>query len=138
MNIQVEGADVVVLNKAETLPATNPAAGDARSLATLMGAVRSLNPTARLLPASFARVDLGAVLGTGLFESNGARDTPDNAENSRRDSAIQSRSYSDSVSGGVGIGSFVYERRDRPFHPARLHDLVSRWTGGKRILRAKG
>ena len=121
MNIQVEGADVVVLNKAETLPATNPAAGDARSLATLMGAVRSLNPTARLLPASFARVDLGAVLGTGLFESNGARN-PSTA----------------SVSGGVGIGSFVYERRDRPFHPARLHDLVSRWTGGKRILRAKG
>ena len=37
------------------------------------------------------------------------------------------RAYADTVSGSASIASFIYERRDRPMHPQRLHELVCGW-----------
>ena len=59
---QVEGANVVVMNKIDLV--------SSEQRAQLEGILRSLNPMARLLPCSYGRVDLDRVLGTGVFSES--------------------------------------------------------------------
>ncbi len=46
------------------------------------------------------------------------------------------QSFMGSIAGRSGITSFQY-RRNRPFHPLRLHNLVVSWRSS-RIFRSKG
>jgi len=105
--------------------------------------LRSLNPTAVLVPASYSRVDLAQVMGTGLFQAMGtemANTNPNNNSGTSTSTSSSNRAFSDTVSGAAAISSFVYTRHNQPFHPGRLHALVRGWQQGsaKRILRAKG
>lgn len=107
---QIEFADVVVLNKADLL-----ASGD--ELAALTALVRKLNPGSRTVPASFGRVDLGAVVNTGLFSMEKAERAPGWLQELRGKHVPETEEY--------GVSSFVY-KRTRPFHPGRLHALIRR------------
>ena len=116
---QIEFCDVMVLNKLDLI---NEAERD-----RLMGILRSLNPRARIEVASFGKVPLDKVLGTGLFDFEQASQAPGWLKEMRGEHVPETEAY--------GIGSFVYRSR-RPFHPERFFDLVeSEWPG---VVRSKG
>ncbi|MGQ3673663.1 zinc metallochaperone GTPase ZigA [Xanthobacter sp. TB0136] len=118
---QIEFADVIVLNKVSGV------APEQR--ATVRGVVKSLNPDARLIETDYSRVELGDVLGTGLFDPERASTHPlwFKELNGFRDHVPETEEY--------GISSFVYRAR-RPFHPDRFHAFLARtWPG---LVRAKG
>ena len=116
---QVEFADVIVINKCDAL--------DDKALDTLCRMLRALNRTARLVHAEYGRVPLASVLDTGLFDHEQAQLAPGWVRELMGDHLPETEVY--------GITSFVYSHR-RPFHPARLQDLL---TGGiPGVLRAKG
>jgi G3E family GTPase len=93
----------------------------------LIGILRSLNPRARIEPASFGKVSLDKVLGTGLFDFAQASQAPGWLKEMRGEHVPETEEY--------GISSFVYRAR-RPFHPQRFKDWVdSEWPG---VIRSKG
>jgi len=118
---QIEFADTIVLNKvADAAPSQ---LADARAI------VRSLNPAARLIEASFGRVPLAEVLGTGRFDMERAAQFPGWARElyGFKNHVPETEAY--------GIGSITFRER-RPLHPARFHAFLdSDWPG---VLRAKG
>ncbi|MEU6259674.1 GTP-binding protein [Streptomyces sp. NPDC047043] len=121
---QVEFADVIVLNKVDLV--------DAQTAAWLQATLARLNPAARIVPASHARVDLHQVLGTRLFDLDRAQQAPGWVRELNGDHVPETAEY--------GISSTVF-RSELPFHPGRLwrfvtEDLDSGAYG--RILRSKG
>jgi G3E family GTPase len=118
---QIEFADVVVLNKVTD-------AGPVRAEAARR-IVRALNPVARLIETDQSRVPLGAVLETGLFDFERARQHPLWAQElyGFRDHVPETEEY--------GVSSFVYRAR-APFHPARVHAALNGALPG--VIRAKG
>jgi len=120
---QVEFCDVIVLNKLDLV-------GDAER-ARLTGILRSLNPRAAIVPASFGKVPLDSVLDTGRFDFDAAAAAPGWLAELRGEHVPESEAY--------GIGSFVYRRR-RPFHPQRFADLIhTEWLREHgSVLRSKG
>lgn len=118
---QIEFADVVVLNKAGS------AAPEQRELARKI--IASLNAEARIIDADYARVPLGAVLNTGLFDFERAQTHPlwFKELNGFKEHLPETEEY--------GIRSFVYRAR-RPFAPMAFNAFVSKpWPG---VVRAKG
>jgi G3E family GTPase len=116
---QVEFCDVIVLNKLDLITETERD--------RLIGILRSLNPRARIEPASFGKVSLDKVLGTGLFDFAQASQAPGWLKEMRGEHVPETEEY--------GISSFVYRAR-RPFHPQRFKDWVdSEWPG---VIRSKG
>jgi G3E family GTPase len=111
---QVEFADVLVLNKADLVPR----AGDRARLAALLAA---LNPGARVLEATRARVPVEALLGCGSFDMERARASPGWLRSLAGGALPESEEY--------GIRHVVFRAR-RPFHPARLHALLFSGGGG--------
>ncbi|MDP4024506.1 GTP-binding protein [Methylobacterium sp. NEAU 140] len=118
---QIEFADVVVINKAGDVSAEHRA--------LVRAVVRGLNGDARIVEASHARVDPGAVLDTGLYSEARAQQHPLWFKElyGAAEHVPETEEY--------GIGSFVYRAR-RPFDPARF-DAFTRatWPG---LIRAKG
>jgi G3E family GTPase len=118
---QVEFANVIVVSKSDLVTE-----GDLHKLEAML---RSLNRDARIVRATFGRVPLGDVLGTGLFDFERAASAPGWLKELRGEHVPETEQY--------GIRSFVYRAR-RPFHPARLwgvlHDQGT-WSG---VLRSKG
>lgn len=116
---QIEFADVVVFNKASSLPT------DQRD--ACLAALRRLNPGAALVSCDFGRVDPSAVLDTRRFASEGAprpgwlRALTDPASGEGGGGGAAKTPESEEY----GVGSFVYRRR-APFHPSRLHALLAR------------
>lgn len=116
---QIEFCDVIVLNKLDLV------ADSERD--RLMGILRSLNPRARIEVASFGKVPLGHVLGTGLFDFAQASQAPGWLKEMRGEHVPETEAY--------GISSFVYRAR-RPFHPQRFKQWAdSEWPG---VVRSKG
>lgn len=116
---QIEFADVLVLNKVETVSTTE--------LADVKKVLRKLNPRAEILPTSYSDVPLDRVMGTGLFDFDEAADNPGWLVEMRGTHTPETEEY--------GVGSFVYRART-PFHPERLyHFMRKRWPG---VLRSKG
>ena len=116
---QVEFCDVIVLNK------TDLAGAD--ELAQLRAILRTLNPEAHVVEASFGRVPLVEILDTGRFDFARAQAAPGWLKTMRGEEKSEADEY--------GITSFVY-RSSQPFHPQRFWDLIhSEWEG---VVRSKG
>ncbi|MBM3692974.1 MAG: GTP-binding protein [Actinobacteria bacterium] len=116
---QVEFADVLVLTKCDLV--TPYQIGEVEAL------LRQLNPTARVVRADHGHVALDELLHTHRFDFAAAEQMPGWVRALNGDAPPESEEY--------GISSFVYRAR-RPFHPARLHQLLLDGTDG--VLRAKG
>ena len=65
--LQVEAADILVLNKTDLV--------NSESLAAIRSAVRKLSPRSRMFEAHRGRVPLSLILGTGLADSRGDQRT---------------------------------------------------------------
>lgn len=121
---QIEFADVIILNKADLVPAT-----DLKELHAIIGA---LNPAAKVIESSFSKVDISSVVNTGLFDYEKAEQ-----------SAGWIQELDKIESGGhvpetqeYGISSFVF-RDARPLHPGRFWNYIQQnWPAG--IIRSKG
>jgi G3E family GTPase len=116
---QIEFCDVIVLNKHDLINAVERD--------RLVGILQSLNPKARIEVASFGKLPLSTVLGTGLFDFTQASQAPGWLKEMRGEHVPETEAY--------GIRSFVYRAR-RPFHPQRFKDWVDcEWPG---VVRSKG
>jgi G3E family GTPase len=117
---QVEFADVIIINKIDLI------AGAERE--RLEHALRQLNRHAEILYASFGKVPLDRVIGTGRFDFARAAQSPGWLAEIRGEHTPETEEY--------GISSFVYRAR-RPFHPGRFAEaLKTDWPGN--VLRSKG
>lgn len=119
---QIEFADVVVVNKASAV--------DAGQLATVRQVVASLNADARIVEADYGKVELDAVMGTGLFDEDRAEQHPLWAKElfDYASHRPESEEY--------GVESFVYRAR-RPFDPARFYEFLTS-DALDSVIRAKG
>lgn len=118
---QIEFADVVVLNKIDVAAPEQVAM--ARSI------IRALNADARIIETNHGKIELSAILDTGLFSFDAAHQHPTwfKELNGFKDHQPETEEY--------GISSFVYRARG-PFEPAKLHAFLNRsWPG---VVRAKG
>ena len=116
---QVEFANVLILNKTDLVSEAE--------IAELSAIMAKLNPEARCLQVQQGRVDLRAILNTGLFDFEQASQAAGWLKTLRGEESSEADEY--------GISSFVYRAR-RPFHPARLWQyLQETWEG---VLRSKG
>ena len=118
---QIEFADVIILNKISAASLYD------RDLARKI--IRSLNPAAKVIETDFAKVALGEVLDTGLFDFDKAQEHPlwYKELNGFAHHVPETEEY--------GVRSFVYRER-RPFDPQKFQDFInSNWLG---VVRAKG
>lgn len=118
---QIEFADIILLNKVTE-------AGPVR-VETARRILRGLNADAHLIETDFAAVDPAAVLDTHRFDFDRAHEHPLWAKE------LYGFAHHTPETEEYGISSFVYRAR-RPFHPARLRDLLTGPLPG--VLRAKG
>lgn len=116
---QVEFADVLVLNKADLVTPGE--------LARVGAILRTLNPRAIQVVSERGRVPLDAILDTGRFDMEAAKEAPGWMAVLRGEEAAESDTF--------GISSFVFRAR-RPFHPARFHGFMRQRRPG--VIRAKG
>jgi G3E family GTPase len=118
---QIEFADVVVINKARDVPAGH--------LALVRSVVRGLNADARILETDHGQAPLSAILDTGLFDEEKARQHP-----LWYKELYGAHDYVPEIE-AYRIASFVYRAR-RPFDPERFNAFVNKtWPG---LIRAKG
>lgn len=118
---QVEFADVILISK------TDLAAPE--DIQRLTAIIKTLNTEARILPISEGRVDLGKVLGTGLFDFDRAQQAPGWLKEMRGEHIPETEEY--------GIGSFTYTAR-RPFHPEKFYDFLHNTKDYGKLIRSKG
>jgi len=123
---QVEFANVIVINKCDLV-------SDAQA-ARLQALLHRLNPAARIVRCIRGQVPMDAIFDTQLFDFD---QTMEGAgwlqELNRGVHGDPSRSDAEEC----GVGSLVYLAR-RPFHPARLLDLVGENPEFQNVLRSKG
>ena len=118
---QIEFANVIILNKIEL--------ATPEQLETARTVIRSLNPEAKLIETSMAKVDLKQVLNTGRFDFDTAHKHPLWYKElyEFEDHTPETEEY--------GISSFVYRAR-RPFNPEKFQNFInSSWPG---VIRSKG
>ncbi|MBS7695907.1 MULTISPECIES: zinc metallochaperone GTPase ZigA [unclassified Chelatococcus] len=118
---QIEFADVVVINKKSEVSRDQ--------LALVRKVVTALNADARIVEADFGQVPLDAVLNTGLFDEEKAKQHP----------LWYKELYGFAThvpeTEEYGIQTFAYRAR-RPFDPAKFSAFINRtWPG---LIRAKG
>ncbi|MFI7118899.1 GTP-binding protein [Amycolatopsis sp. NPDC049868] len=120
---QIEFADVLLLNKADLVPAD--------SLDRLTAVLRRLNPAAEVIVSTHGRVPLDRVLGTGRYDVERAQEAPGWVAELNGDHVPETEEY--------GISSVVF-RAGLAFDPARLRDFVGRLDTGEfgTVLRSKG
>ncbi len=116
---QIEFADTLIVNKVDQV--------DSEQLDRVLGLVKALNPSARIVLADHGRVKLDEVLGTHRFDPVKVEEFP---------------GWAQAMAGGLpseteefGVRNFEFRAR-RPFHPARFKAFIdSEWRG---VVRAKG
>ncbi|CEM34198.1 unnamed protein product [Vitrella brassicaformis CCMP3155] len=113
---QVEFADVILLNKTDLL---KTAGGEAR-LAGIEKTIRTLNPTAKVLQTVHSVVSPSEIVNTHLFDWDRASNAAGWLQSIREPEKLKSESDV------YGVWSFIYQRR-KPFHPFRLHELLSKY-----------
>ncbi|MBK3018603.1 GTP-binding protein, partial [Klebsiella pneumoniae] len=105
---QIEFANVIVVSKTDLVSFDQ--------LDQVHALIRALNAKAEIIDAVSGEGDLDQVLGTGLFDLEDASSMPRWAQELEGHHAPEADTY--------GIESFVYRSR-KPFHPQRLHELLS-------------
>ncbi|MFE6616844.1 GTP-binding protein [Amycolatopsis sp. NPDC057786] len=120
---QIEFADVLLLNKADLVPAT--------SLERLTAVLRRLNPAADVVVSTHGRIPLDRVLGTGRYDVERAQEAPGWVAELNGDHVPETEEY--------GISSVVF-RASMAFDAERLWDFVGRLDSGEfgTVLRSKG
>ena len=118
---QIEFANVIILNKTDLV--NEPTVG------LLKGAIRKLNPGAKIIAAQFGKISPGEILHTKLFDFEEAQSSAGwQKELEAEGHTPETEEY--------GISSFVY-RNQKPFHPERLWNyLNNEYPSG--VIRAKG
>lgn len=140
---QVEFANVILLNKADLV--------SEKELDQIENILRELNPSARLIRTTKAKVPMKEILNTGLFDFDEACQSPGWLQVLNSEEPIphtHSHSHSDSESHShphihsrnseaeqLGISSFVFRQR-RPFHPERLWGFITQQL--TKVIRSKG
>ncbi|KAL3461743.1 cobalamin synthesis protein cobW C-terminal domain-containing protein [Aspergillus heterothallicus] len=116
---QIEFADVLIMNKIESVPAETR--GKIRRLVGL------LNPDAKLIETSYSKVDVKEIIGTGRFNflkaASGAGWLRSLHEMTVVSTGVGNRVAPKPETLEYGINNFVYTAR-RPFHPRRLFSLL--------------
>jgi G3E family GTPase len=119
---QVEFADVILLNKRDLV--------NEEELRAVLGILRNLNPSARIIEIERGKIDPRAILGTRLFDFERAGQNSDWLAVPRGSEHSEADEY--------GISSFVYRAR-RPFHTGRLWALLGTEDGPLNgVIRSKG
>lgn len=117
---QIEFANVIILNKIDLV------SKDARLV--LKAAIKKLNPVAKIIETSFSKVNINEVINTGLFDYDKAESSAGWIKELEGEHTPETEEY--------GITSFVF-RDNRPFHPKRFWDYVSK-SFPDSIIRSKG
>eukprot|EP01065_Artemidia_motanka_P005019 TRINITY_DN1238_c0_g1_i2.p1 TRINITY_DN1238_c0_g1~~TRINITY_DN1238_c0_g1_i2.p1 ORF type:complete len:509 (+),score=171.10 TRINITY_DN1238_c0_g1_i2:52-1578(+) len=120
---QVEFADVIVVNKTDLLKE--------EELQRVVATCKKLNSQAEVITSQHGKVPLEKVVGTGKFDFEKATETPAWKEELIKVHVPETEEY--------GISSFRWIAH-RPFHPGRLHRLLTSETLAtkNRIVRLKG
>jgi len=117
---QVEFANVIVLNKTDLVHSDD--------LKTLKGALHKLNPSARIIEASYSKIAPEEILNTGLFNYEEAEQSAGWIEELQKgEHTPETEEY--------GISSFVFRSR-KPFDPLRFLNFARAFP--KSIIRSKG
>ncbi|OTA98338.1 hypothetical protein M426DRAFT_326039 [Hypoxylon sp. CI-4A] len=104
---QVEFADVIVVNKCDLV--------SKEEVNRIKGVVQKLNPSAKVVSTVKSKLELKEILDTQLFSYEKATNNAGWLRSLEEEISPETEEY--------GIGTFVYRAR-RPFHPARLWDLI--------------
>ncbi len=117
---QVEFADVLIINKIDLV--------SPEALTRLESFLKRLNANAHILHADHGQIPLRAVLNTHAFDFERAASIPAWLQEIAQPHTPETEEY--------GISSFVFRAR-RPFHPARLDEVVQSDLFNP-VLRSKG
>ena len=109
---QVEFANIIVVNKTDLISTEQK-----NNVITLL---KSLNPKAKLIDATFGKIDISMILNTQLFDLKIAKSSPGWLESLKGETNHLSQV---GEADEYGVSSFVYRSR-KPFHPARLNSLI--------------
>lgn len=116
---QLEFADVIVVNKIDAV--------DEKTKGRVLGLIKKLNPTAKVLESTYSRIDVKEIINTGRFSflkaASGSGWLQSLHELSLREIDGKMKMAPKPETEEYGISSFVYQAR-RPFHPKRLFDLI--------------
>lgn len=104
---QLEFAQVIVLNKIDMV--------EHEELEKVKALIKTLNPTARLLPCNYSKIDLREILDTNLFDYSKAALSMGWLRSLSEEVKPETEEY--------GVGTFVYRAR-RPFAPLRLWKAI--------------
>ncbi|GIN73432.1 zinc transporter [Bacillus sp. J14TS2] len=116
---QIEFANVIVLNKVDKI--------SDQEITELKHLLNTLNPDAKIIPATLGQIDPAQVLNTRQFDFEKASQGAGWIKELNEEHIPETEEY--------GISSFVYRCR-RPFHPERFQQWLENWPST--ILRAKG
>lgn len=118
---QVEFADIILINKTDLVASTD--------VERLTAILRTLNTVAKIIPIAQGKVDIEAVLDTGLFDFERAQQAPGWLKEMRGEHVPESEEY--------GIESFAYLAR-RPFNPEKFHYFLHNLDQFGKLIRSKG
>lgn len=118
---QIEFANVIILNKTDLVTEED--------LGFLKASIKKLNPSAKIIESSFAKVDPRQIMNTKLFDFEEAEQSAGWLEELNKENHTpETEEY--------GISSFVF-RSKRPFDPDRFWEYLQNDFHGT-ILRSKG
>jgi G3E family GTPase len=118
---QVEFADVILISKTDLV--------DSSDINRLIAILKTLNTHARISPITQGRVDIDAVLNTGLFNFERAQSAPGWLKEMRGEHIPETEEY--------GISSFSFLAR-RPFHPEKFYHFLHDTEKFGKLIRSKG
>ncbi|WP_300426642.1 zinc metallochaperone GTPase ZigA [uncultured Thalassolituus sp.] len=118
---QIEFADVILISKTDLAPAAD--------VERLQAIITTLNTQARVIPIRHGNINIGEVLGTGLFDFERAQQAPGWLKEMRGEHIPETEEY--------GITSFTYTAR-RPFHPGKFYDFLHNTRSHGKLIRSKG
>ena len=116
---QIEFADVILLNKIDTV--------DTVKKARIIASIKAINSRAKLIESTYGEINPKDILSTQQFDIDSAEQMPDWLKVIEKEPIPETEEY--------GISHFVYRAR-RPFHPERWNRwMTQKWQG---VIRSKG
>ena len=116
---QIEFADVILLNKIDTI--------NEATKASVIASIKAINSKAELIETIHGKIDPKTILNTRRFDIDSAEQMPDWLKIIEKEPIPETEEY--------GINHFVYRAR-RPFHPERWNEwMKQKWPG---VIRSKG